>query len=114
MAKLNKAQRIEAKIASGMTHIQAEIAVVQEDNAAKVAALKAKQEKEEVKVRSIIVELLAEQHPEAFRALETQARAKLRTEANVRSSRASGARASAVVAPDAIATAGQPLQPNEQ
>lgn len=99
MAKLSKAQRIANKIADGMTHIEAEISIVQEDNAAKVAVLKVRQEKEETKVRSIIVELLAEHHPDRFRDLEAKARAKLQTEAYVRSSRASGARVQEVSGP---------------
>lgn len=96
MAKLSKAQRIEEKFAGGMTYIEAEISIVQEDNAAKVAVLKAKQEREEAKVRSIIVELLEAQHPDEFRTLQAEARAKLLADAQLRSSRANGARVQAV------------------
>lgn len=114
MAKLSKAQRIEVKFAGGMTYIEAEISIVQEDNAAKVAVLKAKQEKEEAKVRSIVVELLEAQHPDKFRELQAEARAKLLADAQQRSSRANGARAQAVPSSAGAAPVMQHFQTNDE
>lgn len=88
MAKQTKAQRIEAKVAGGLSHIEAEIEVEQEDAAARIARLRQRQEKEDAKVREIVVDLLEEEHSEVFERLQAKARERLAGEAQRRRERA--------------------------
>ena len=88
MRKQTKAQRIEAKVASGLSHIEAEIEVEQEDAAARIARLRHRQEKEDAKRREIVVDLLEEEHTEVFERLQAKARQRLADEAQRRRERA--------------------------
>ncbi|WP_040283063.1 hypothetical protein [Tessaracoccus massiliensis] len=88
MAKQTKAQRIEEKVAGGLSHIEAEIEVEQEDAAARIARLRQRQEKEDSKVREIVVDLLEEEHSEVFERLQAKARERLAGEAQRRRERA--------------------------
>lgn len=88
MAKQTKAERIEEKVAGGLSHIEAEIEVEQEDAAARIARLRQRQEKEDAKVREIVVDLLEEEHTEVFECLQAKARERLAGEAQRRRERA--------------------------
>jgi len=88
MANQTKAQRIEAKVDSGLSHIEAEIEVEQEDAAARIARLRQRKEKEDAKVREIVVDLLEEDHSEVFDRLQAKARERLGGEAQRRRERA--------------------------
>ncbi|MGP5496676.1 hypothetical protein [Corynebacterium flavescens] len=74
MVKQTKAERIEEKVAGGLSHIEAEIEVEQEDAAARIARLRQRQEKEDAKVREIVVDLLEEEHSDVFEHLQAKAR----------------------------------------
>lgn len=109
MAKQTKAQRIKAKLSEGKSHLEAEIEVAQEDAAAKIADLRAKQVKEEAKVREAIVELLETEHSELFESLEKKARRRLEDEVRRRRERSKGATAS--VAPENASVPQSEVQP---
>ncbi|MGO1824782.1 MAG: hypothetical protein ACTH0N_12050 [Brevibacterium aurantiacum] len=95
MAKQTKAQRVETKVAGGLTHIEAEIEVEQEDARARIARLRQRQTREGTKVREIVVDLLESEHSELFGQLSSVARRQLKTEAQRRRARAKKASASA-------------------
>ncbi|HLS33213.1 MAG TPA: hypothetical protein VK039_06475, partial [Brevibacterium sp.] len=86
--KQTKAERIEEKVAGGLSYIEAEIEVEQEDAAARIARLRQRQEKEDAKVREIVVDLLEEEHSEVFERLQAKARERLAGEAQRRRERA--------------------------
>lgn len=88
MAKQTKSQRIEAKVAGGLTYIEAEIEIEQEDAGARLARLKERQEKEDARVRGIVVELLEAEHPDVFRELQSKARRQMASQAQRRRERA--------------------------
>lgn len=91
MAKLTKQQRIKAKVGEGRSYIEAEIEVAQEDAATKIADLRAKQEKQEAKVREAIVQLLESEHSDVYVALEKKARRRLADEVRRRRERSKSA-----------------------
>ena len=100
MVKQTKAERIEEKVAGGLSYIEAEIEVEQEDAAARIARLRQRQEKEDAKVREIVVDLLEEEHSEVFERLQAKARQRLAGEAQRRRERAKRAtRSPRVTAP---------------
>lgn len=108
MAKQTKAERIEAKVAGGLSHIEAEIEVEQEDAAARIARLRQRQEKEDAKVREIVVGLLEEENPELFERLQVKARERLAGEAQRRRDRAKRATRSPEPTPPSGSAAEQP------
>lgn len=104
MANQTKAQRIEAKVVGGLSHIEAEIEIEQEDAAARIARLRQRQEKEDAKVREIVVDLLEEEHSDVFERLQANAREQLADEAQRRRERAKRAtRSSESTPPSGVA-----------
>lgn len=90
MAKQTKSQRITEKVKAGLSHIEAEIEIAQEDNAAKIAALKAKKDKEDARERERVVVLLEDEQPELFEQLRSKARHQLAQETRQRRDRHRG------------------------
>lgn len=90
-----KKQRVAEKVAAGLSHIEAEIEVEQEDSRKRVSKLKAQAAAEQRKVDGVVLELLKKEQAEAYATLERKARKQLREETALRGRRA---RAAAVAA----------------
>lgn len=90
-----KKQRLDEKVAAGLSRIEAEIEVEQEDSRKRLAKLKEQAAAEQRKVDGIVLELLKKEQEEVFEKLERKARKQLREETALRGRRA---RAAAVAA----------------
>lgn len=88
MGRLTKAQRIEEKVNEGMTRLEAEIEVEQEDFQARIEKLKAEQEEEQRKINEKMLDLLEEEHPDIHAKLKDRVIADKRAEEIKRSRRA--------------------------
>lgn len=84
-------ERINEKLNQGISHIQAEIEVTQEDADAKIAALRRRQETEETRIRELMIAVLSEDHPDLFAQVEAKARRRFEDAAEKRRTRPKGA-----------------------
>lgn len=100
--KLTKRQRMTEKIEGGLTHLEAEMAIVEEDTAAKLSSLKARQEKEEARIKDRMLVLLEKSDPEAYGRLRKDARKAITSDVKDRRARAQG-----------TSTSGAPGQPGQ-
>lgn len=91
MSRKTKAQRIKEKVDSGMTRLDAEIAVEQEDYDARMQKLEAAKAEQDQKINDRILELLEDQHGEIFADLKDQALVEMRADEEKRSRRARAA-----------------------
>lgn len=89
-AKMTRNERIDEKLNRGISHIQAEIEVTQEDADAKITELRRRQETDETRIREIMINVLWEDHPGLFDQVETKARRRLKDAAEKRRARAKG------------------------
>lgn len=92
--KSTKADRLAQLREQGLSNIEAEIQIAQEDAEAKIAALKARQVREEKKIRETMLDLLASEQKDLFDALHAKAVKKREQDAKARSNRTRSARAS--------------------
>lgn len=88
--KITKAARIEQKVNSGLSRVEAELAVAREDAEAMVARAEARAKKEQAKVDAAAVELIRENHPEVWEQATDLARAELEAKSAARSQAAKG------------------------
>jgi len=91
MAKKTRNERINEKLNKGISHIQAEIEVTQEDHDAKIAVLKRRQETETSRIREIMITVLNEERPDLFAEVEAKARRRFEDAAEKRRTRAKSA-----------------------
>ncbi|MBE1514294.1 hypothetical protein [Nesterenkonia halotolerans] len=89
--KKTRNERINEKLNKGISHIQAEIEVTQEDHDAKIAVLKRRQETETSRIREIMITVLNEEHPDLFAEVEAKARRRFEDAAEKRRARAKNA-----------------------
>ena len=100
--KATKSERVKALRDEGLSHIEAEIQIAQEDAEAKIAALKERQALEEHlescpecrAVRELMLTILEEKHPDEFENLRAQAVHRREADAKARSTRIKGSRQS--------------------
>lgn len=93
--KSTKADRLAQLREQGLSNIEAEIQIAQEDAEAKIAALKARQAREEKRIRELMLTILEEEHPDEFDALRTRAVQRREEDAKSRAARIKGASQSA-------------------
>lgn len=105
MEKMTYNERINAKLNQGISHIQAEIEVTQEDTDAKIAALRRRQEIEETRIREIMINVLWEDHRGLFDQVEAKARRRFEDAAEKRRTLPKGA---ATPAPQHDVETGEP------
>lgn len=98
--KMTHAQRVAAKVAEGMNHVEAEIAVANEQHAEKIAKLKAKAASEQKAVEAMIGEIVKEMWPEVYAEAQTEARARREKTRADRAAKAKAARAAEPVVTD--------------
>lgn len=91
--KSTKADRLAQLREQGLSNIEAEIQIAQEDAEAKIAALKVRQAREEKKIRETMLDLLESEHKDQFDALRAKAVKKREQDAKARSNRTRSARA---------------------
>lgn len=87
-ARKTKNQKIAEKVEQGMSRLEAEIAVLQEETDARVKALQKQQAKHTETVRLRVAELLEEQDPTTYRHLVDQVEAEIEADRRKRSERA--------------------------
>lgn len=92
--KATKSERVKALRDEGLSHIEAEIQIAQEDAEAKIAALKERQAQEEKRVRELMLTILEEKRPDDFENLRAQAVHRREADAKERSTRIKGSRQS--------------------
>ncbi|MGJ9374176.1 hypothetical protein [Nesterenkonia sp. CF4.4] len=90
MAKMTYNERINEKLNQGISHLQAEIEVTQEDYDAKITALRRRQETEETRIREIMINVLWEDHRGLFDQVEAKARRRFEDAVEQRRARANG------------------------
>lgn len=78
-----------------MGSIQDEIKKAEEAHAKRIAALKEKAAKEEARVREVMLDIFAEQQPDAFKQLRQSAVRKIDTDKKQRSAAAKASKAAA-------------------
>lgn len=88
--KMTKAARIEQKVDSGLSRVEAELAVAREDAEAMVARAEARSKKEQAKVDAAAVELIRANHSEIWEQATDMARAELEAKSAARSQAAKG------------------------
>lgn len=81
---LTRSKRVAEKVASGMSHIEAEIAVAKEDSKAQIAKLRARQREHDARVDLAVVELLKREHADVYATLRSRAAEQLAAKANRR------------------------------
>lgn len=69
-----KSERIAEKVAEGMTHIDAQIAVAKEDAAATVKKLEAKKAREQKRIDAAAVEIIRREFPDVWAQAQDAAR----------------------------------------
>lgn len=97
--KLTKQQRIDEKMAGGLSLVEAEIEIAREDADEKIARLRRRQEREQKRIDARAVEIIERDHAELWAEAQRQARVEIEAERDKRS--AARRRAAAAPTPDA-------------
>lgn len=95
--KLTKQQRIDAKVAGGVSRLDAEIEIAKEDADERIARLRRRQEREQKRIDARAVEIIERDHAELWADAQRQARVEIEAERDKRSA----ARRRAAATPDA-------------
>lgn len=73
MSRMTKTQRVAEKVVEGMSHVDAEIAVIDEMHAERRAALVRVKQKEDKGVESMIASLVKSMHPQVYAEVREEA-----------------------------------------
>ncbi|MGN0094844.1 MAG: hypothetical protein ACI38U_02165 [Corynebacterium sp.] len=87
--KLTKRERIDAKVADGMDHLAAQMAVAEEDHAEKMKKLEAKQKREQARIDEIAVGIVRKNFPEQWAEAQELAREQVEEQRTKRAAAAS-------------------------
>lgn len=99
--KKTHAERVAAKMATGMSMIDAEIEVTKAEAEERVKALRAKQAKEEARIDAEVLRILETEQADAYASVRKRAERNLAAAARERSQRAKGAEAKQEAQPTA-------------
>lgn len=72
--KMTKTERVQQKIAEGMSHIDAEVAVAQELHREEMATLKARAQREQKRIDALIPGIIQERWPDVYEQAAAEAR----------------------------------------
>ena len=97
--KMTKQERIDQKIADGLSRLDAEIEIAKEDAAERIARLERRQAREQKRIDARAVEIIERDHAELWGDAQRQARVEIEAERDKRS--AARRRAAAAPTPDA-------------
>lgn len=96
--KMTKQERIDAKVAAGLSRLDAEIEIAKEDADERIARLRRRQEREQKRINARAVEIIERDHAELWADAQRQARVEIEAERDKRS--AARRRAAAAPTPD--------------
>ncbi len=88
-----RTERVAAKVATGMSNLDAEIAVEEELHAEKLAKLRAAQQAENEATRAMVAGILEELHPAIYTKVIEEARARRAKKKSARNARVRASRA---------------------
>ncbi len=91
--KMTRTERVAAKVAAGLSNLDAEIVVEEELHAEKIERLKAAKAAEDEAVRAMVAGIVEELHPDIYAEALAEARARRSKKKSARNSRVRAARA---------------------